>query len=69
MYLAGHCDKAPTCVVATRGTFIPGKPTSWVFRHWVDGQFVTHKYELEQSHMLELYRSNFNCIDVANKMS
>ena len=69
MYLAGHCDKAPTCVVATRGTSNPGKPTSQVFRHWVDGQVVTHKYELEQSHMLELYCSNFNAKDVANKMS
>ena len=69
MYLAGHCDKAPTCVVSTRGTSNPGKPTSRVFWHLVDGQIVTYKNELEQSHMLELYHSNFNAIDVANKMS
>ena len=69
MYLAGHCDKAPTCVVATRGTSKPGKPTNRVFQHGVDGQVVTHKYKLEQPHMLELYCSNFNAIDAANKMN
>ena len=69
VYLAGHCDKVPTCVVTTRGTSKPGKPANRMFRHWVDGQVVTHKYELEQSHMLELYRSNFDAIDMANKIS
>ena len=69
MFLAGHCDKAPTCVVATRDTSKRGKPANRVFQHWVNGWVVTHKYELEQPHMLELYRGSLNAIDVANKMS
>ena len=69
VYLAGHCDKAPTCVVATRGTSKPGKPANRVFRQWVNGKVVARRYDLEQPHMLELYRSNFNAIDVANRMS
>ena len=69
VYLAGHCDKASTCVVATRSTSKPGKPANRVFRQWVNGKVVARRYDLEQPHMLELYRSNFNAIDVANRMS
>lgn len=69
LFAASHCDKKPCHLVATRGTSNPGcSKTRW-FRMFRDGEIVATRYLLDQPHFHELYRNNFNAVDVYNKQA
>lgn len=68
VFAAAHCDKQPTFIVGTRGKSTPGKTAVRTFRGFADGKVIKKQYELPQPHILELYRENFNAIDVFNKI-
>ena len=67
--VGGHCDKKPTVLVGTRGMSTQGKTMTRYYRAWVDGRVQTDKYTLDQPHMHELYRCNFNSVDIFNKLA
>lgn len=69
LWAAAHCDKQPTCVVATRGTTKPGPVAHRTWRGWRDGKIHVAKYDLPQPHIIWLYRNHFNTVDVFNKQA
>jgi hypothetical protein len=64
----GHMDKAPVCLISTCGTSNPGKPALRL-RSYMDaqGMIQRRKYIMQQPQVFEMYRSEFNSVDQADK--
>jgi hypothetical protein len=68
---AGHMDKAPMCLIATCGTSLIDAQFHVVReRKYVHGGILKKKTNvMHQPHLFSMYRSNFNVVDVADKLA
>jgi hypothetical protein len=69
VFAGGHMDKAPMVLVASCSTSLYGGMKVRHRSKLVDGQMQRVRYQLEQPVMHSLYRSNFNAVDVMNRLS
>ena len=69
LFAASHCDKKPCHLIATRGSSIPGKQKIRYHRRFENGNLVAQRYTLQQPVFHELYRNNFNAVDVFNRQA
>ncbi len=66
-YAGGHMDKKPMLLIATCGTSLPGKEVKRYRREYVDQAIQRTTYVVAQPNMHDLYRTNFNAVDLFNR--
>jgi hypothetical protein len=66
-FAGAHMDKKPMLLIATCGTSLPGKEVKRYRREYVDQAITRTTYVVAQPNMHDLYRSNFNAVDLFNR--
>ncbi len=67
-FIAGaSMDKKPQLLIGTCGMSTPGEPIVRERREFKDGAITKTRYTASQSHMSDMYRGNFNAIDLFNR--
>lgn len=66
-YAGAFMDKIPLLLVGTAGTSLDAPEVTRDRTEWVEGGFVTTKYKVRQPGMHDLYRRNFNGVDLFNR--
>jgi hypothetical protein len=63
----GHMDKKPMLLVGTCGMSTPGETVVRERRQFKQGAIQKTRYTATQPHMHDLYRKNFNAVDLFNR--